>query len=180
LPFCEASAVKASVVEVAPAMFVKLAPPSMLCCHCTVGVGDPVAAAVKVTVCPAFAVTFVGFNVIVGALFTVSEAAVVVAEPVAFVNTARNWFPFCEASAVKASVVEVAPAMFVKVAPPSMLCCHCTVRAGDPVAAAVKVAVCPAFTVTFTGFSVIVGALFTVSKAAVVVAEPLVLLNTAR
>jgi len=145
-----------------------------------VGVGDPVAVAVKVAVCPAFTVTFAGFSVITGALFTVNEAAVVVAEPVAFVNTARYWLPFCEASAVKASVVEVAPAMFVKLAPPLVLCCHCTVGVGDPVAAAVKVAVCPAFTVTFAGFSVITGALFTVNEAAVVVAEPTVLLKTAR
>jgi len=66
-------------------MFVKLAPPLVLCCHCTVGVGDPVAAAVKVTVCPAFAVTFTGFSVIVGAVaVTVSTV-----EPLTAFNVAE-------------------------------------------------------------------------------------------
>jgi hypothetical protein len=56
-------------------------------------------------------------------------------------------FPFCDVLAVKLSVVEVAPPTLVNVVPPSVLTCHCTVGVGEPVAAAVKVAVCPAVTV---------------------------------
>ena len=119
----------------------------------------------------------IGFSQV---LSDVSVAAVVVAEPLVLVNTARNWFPFCDANAVKLSVVEVAPAIFVNVAPPLMLCCHCTVGVGVPLAAAVNVAVCPAFTVWFTGFCVIAGPAVTVNVAAVVVADPTVFVNTAR
>ena len=84
-----------------------------------------------------------------GVAFTVSVAAVVVAVPAAFVNTARYWFPFCDEAVVKPRMVEVAPApeTLLKFAPPSVFTCHCTVGAGEPVAAAVKVAVWPAVTV---------------------------------
>src|SRR5256712_222899 len=84
-----------------------------------------------------------------GAVFTVSVAAVVVAIPAELVNTARYWYPFCDKAVVKLRVVEVAPApeTLLKFAPPSTLTCHCTVGVGEPVAAAVKVAVWPAFTV---------------------------------
>ena len=91
-----------------------------------------------------------GCVVIVGATeFTVSVAATVVAIPAEFVNIARYWFPFCDEAVVKLKVVEVevAPETLLKVAPPSVLTCHCTVGVGEPVAAAVKVAVWPAFTV---------------------------------
>ena len=79
------------MAEVAPGRMLKDAPLFVLTCHCTVGVGEPVAAAVKVAVWPAVTVWFVGWVVIVGSvgeLFTVSVAAVVVAVPAAFVNTA--------------------------------------------------------------------------------------------
>ena len=46
------------MVLVAPAMLVKLAPPLVERCHCTVGVGTPDAAAVKVTEVPGFTVWF--------------------------------------------------------------------------------------------------------------------------
>src|SRR5262249_22169598 len=48
-------------------------------------------------------------------------------------------------------VVEVAPGTSVNVAPPSELTCHCTVGAGDPVAAALNDADCPDVTVVFDG-----------------------------
>ena len=51
LPLWAVVVAKLNVVEVALGMFVN-APP-MLTCHCTVGVGLPVAAAVKVAVDPA-------------------------------------------------------------------------------------------------------------------------------
>ena len=82
-----------------------------------------------------------------GAAFTVSVAAVVVAVPAEFVNTARYRFPLCDKAVVKLRVVEVAPATLLNVTPPSVLTCHCTVGVGEPVAAAVKVAVWPAVTV---------------------------------
>ena len=103
---------------------------------------------------------FVFWNVTVPegrAAFTVSVAAVVVADPPELVNTARYLFPFCDKVVVKLSVVEVAPERLLKVAPPSVLTCHCTVGVGEPVAAAVKVAVWPAVTVWSTGCVVIVG-----------------------
>ena len=145
------------VVDVAPDTFAK-APPFELTCHCTVGVGVPEAAAVNVAVAPAATVTFAGLVVIAGAVFTVSVAVMVVALPDAFVKTARYWLPFIAAVVVaKPSVGEVAPARFVK-GPPLELTCHCTVGAGWPEAAAVKVAAAPAVTVTLIGFVVITGA----------------------
>src|ERR1700691_5820002 len=56
------------------------------------------------------------------------------------------------------SVGEFAPAMFVNVAPPFVLTCHCTVGAGWPEAAALNVAAAPAVTVTLIGLVVITGA----------------------
>ena len=41
------------VVEVAPDRLLNVAPPSVLTCHCTVGVGFPLAAAVNVAFDPA-------------------------------------------------------------------------------------------------------------------------------
>jgi hypothetical protein len=80
-----------SVVDVAPDKFVNVPPPLVLTCHCTVGVGEPDAAAVNVAVAQAVTVTFVGLVVIVGAVFpafTVKVAFVVVALPAALVKTA--------------------------------------------------------------------------------------------
>jgi len=84
-------------------------------------------------------------------------AAVVMAVPAEFVNTARYWYPFCDKAVVKLSVVEVPPETLPNVTPPSVLTCHCTVGVGEPVAAAVKVAVWPAVTVWLAGCVVIVG-----------------------
>jgi hypothetical protein len=115
---------------------------------------------------------------------TVSVAGKVVAEPAVFVKTARYWLPFMEAAtAVSMSVVEVAPLMLVNTAPPLVLNCHCTVGVGLPVAAAVNVTLDPSGTVWLTGFVVTTGvelAEFTVNVAAVLVAEPTELVNTAR
>ena len=59
-------------------------------------------------------------------------------------------------------MVLVPPAILLNVWPPSVLICHCTVGAGKPLAAAVKVAICPALTVWFLAFAVMVGAWLTV------------------
>ena len=53
-------------------MLLNVAPPSVETCHCTVGVGKPLAAAVNVAVPPEQVVWFVGCVVIAGASFTVS------------------------------------------------------------------------------------------------------------
>jgi hypothetical protein len=179
-PFCPAVAVKLRVVEVAPGTLLKVAPPSVLTCHCTVGAGVPLAAAVNVAVWVAKTVRFAGLAVTAGPTLTVRVAALEVAVPAAFVNTARNWFPVWFAAAVKLRVVEVAPPMLLKVPPPSVLNCHWTVGAGKPFAAAVNVAVFPAHTVWGVGWAVTAGDTFTVRVAAVVVAVLHVLVNTAR
>ena len=158
MAFCVVSVVKLSVVNVAPAILVNVEPPLVLTCHCTLGVGFPVAAAVKVAVLPATTDWLTGFVVTVGAKFTVNVAAVVVAEPPGFVNTARYLKPFCPAvTLASVKVVVVAPETLENVAPPSVETCHCTVGVGDPLAAAVNTAVCPAFTVESVGFVVTTG-----------------------
>ena len=98
--------------------------------------------AVNVTACP----NTDGFwedarVVVVVALVTVNRAAFVVADPEELVKTARYRFPLCERLVVKLSVVEVAPGTSLKVAPPSLLTCHCTVGTGVPFAAALNDAV---------------------------------------
>ena len=88
-PFSPAVVVKLSVVDVAPVMLLNVVPPLVLTCHCTVGVGCPLAPAVNVAVSPLVSVWFNGFNVIVAAVFTVSSAAFVFVDPAVLVNTAR-------------------------------------------------------------------------------------------
>jgi hypothetical protein len=141
-----------------------------------------VADAEKLAFDPAATVVLVGFWTTVGALDVTAKAAeVVVAEPLAFVKTARYRLPFWLAAAVKLSVADVAPAMMLKVTPPSELTCHCTAGAGTPVAVALKLAVDPAATVALTGLSAIAGGVdVTVSVAEPVLAEPLGLVKTAR
>ena len=70
-------------MDVAPVKFVNVVPPFVLTCHCTVGVGVPVAAAVNVAFAPAATVALVGLVVIVGAEVRVSVAAFVVTLPFA-------------------------------------------------------------------------------------------------
>ena len=146
LLFCPAEVVNVSVVEVAPEMLLNVEPPSVDTCHCTVGAGVPLAAAVKLTLAPAQTVWFTGFVVTVGGVFTVSVAAFVVAVPQVFVKTARNLFPFWPLVVVNVRVVEVAPDTLLNVAPPSVETCHWTVGEGLPDAAAVKLALRPALT----------------------------------
>ena len=79
---------KLKVADAAPEILLNVAPPSVLCCHCIVGAGVPLAAAVKLTGVPAQRVCVDGFEVIEAAVFTVIVPAVVVAEPFVFVKTA--------------------------------------------------------------------------------------------
>ena len=75
--------------------------PLVLLCHCTVGVGLPVAAAVNVAVWPAFTVVLVGCVVMLGAKLTLSVAALVDAVPTELVNTARYCLALSPAAVVK-------------------------------------------------------------------------------
>ena len=139
----------------------KLVPPlmpMMPTCHCTVGVGLPLAAAVKVAVCPAVTVWLTGLVVTTGTVLTVSVAAVLVAVPRLLVKTARYWLPFwVVVTLVRVSAVLVAPEMLANVLPPLVLTCHCTVGLGSPLAAAVNVPVCPAVTAWLAGLVVTAG-----------------------
>ena len=106
-------------------MGAKVAPPSVLRSHWTVGVGWPEAEAVKVTGLPVVIVWERGFVVTVGVVLTVNVAAAEMIEPAALVKTARNWLLFCAAVvAGMLSVVLMAPARLLNVAPPSVLNCH--------------------------------------------------------
>jgi hypothetical protein len=167
--------VKLYVPEVAPAMLVNVTP-SVETCHCTVPL--PLAAALNDAVVPAQDVALVGFVVIAGAVVTVSVAAVVVAEPQPFVNTAWNCFALSPDAVVKLYVADVAPVMLPNVAPPSAETCHCTVPL--PLAAAVNDAVVPLHDVELAGFVVTAGDVVTVNVPAVVVVESQLLVNTAR
>ena len=173
-----------SVVDVAPLMFVNVELPLGADCHCTVGAGVPEAAAVNVAVLPAATVTLVGCVVITGAALTVSVAGLDVAVPTELVNTASYLLPDCAAVApATVSVPLVLPASVVSglyVVPPSVDTNHWTVGVGLPEAAAVNVALAPTATLAFAGCVETVGAKSTVSVAAVVVAVPAELVNTAR
>ncbi len=89
---------------------------------------------------------------------TVRDAALLVAWPTPFVNTAWNHLPWSAAVAANVNVVEVAPATSVHgpllVAPT----CHRTASVGEPVAAAEKAAGLPAFRVRLDGCAVTDGA----------------------
>ena len=137
-------------------------PPSVLTCHCTVGVGLPLAAAVKVAVWPAVTVWLAGWVVTGGGLGRVhrqggrtggGRADAVGEDRLVLSRRSGRWWW------LKVKVVLVAPAMSLKVEPPSVLTCHCTVGVGLPLAAAVKVAVWPAVTVWLAGWVVTAGAL---------------------
>ncbi|MFO0005648.1 MAG: hypothetical protein ACK559_31430, partial [bacterium] len=69
-----------------------------------------------------------------------------VAEPWLFVKMARNCVPLsADVSEAVVKVIAVSPAMLLQPAPEFF--CHCTVGMGQPVAAAVKLAVVPALAV---------------------------------
>ncbi len=90
-------------MAVAPVTAVKVAPPLVETSHCTVGVGEPVAAAVKLAVVPEATLTFDGLVVITGAVVgavTVRVAAAVVAAPAELVKTASYRSPFSPAEVV--------------------------------------------------------------------------------
>src|SRR5580704_16198924 len=92
----------------------KVAPPSVLTCHCSVGVGLPVAEEVNEVLAPALMVALVGLTPTMGVALMVNVAAFVVAvvgEPApkrVLLKTARYSWPFCDRVApvrVRVSVV---------------------------------------------------------------------------
>jgi hypothetical protein len=87
LPLSAAAAVNDRLVAVSPLMSLQPAPLLVLTCHCTVG--EPLAAALNVTVAPAHAVWFVGFDVMTETSVTVRVATEVVAVLHVLVKIAR-------------------------------------------------------------------------------------------
>ncbi len=83
--------------EIAPpsVKFPKVVPPSVESCHCSVGVGVPLAAPLKFALCPTVTDWFPGCVVMFGATagFTVSVPASPTNVPAAFVAESRNWSP---------------------------------------------------------------------------------------
>ena len=79
-----------------------------------------------------------------GETSTVRVAAVEVALPPLLLKTARYCLLLSNSLVIKVSVALVAPLILANVAPPSVLTCHCTVGAGLPLAAVVKLTVWPA------------------------------------
>src|SRR4051794_33585685 len=92
-------------------MLVNCLPPSVLSCHCTVGIGDPSAVAENVAALPVGTVSSTCCLVTTGALafWTVSVAASEVAgPPTVLVNTARYWLWFIDAVVFRVKVALVA------------------------------------------------------------------------
>ena len=79
--------VKEYVAEIAPEMSVHVVP-LVLTCHLTDGVGEPLAAAVKLALAPEVTVLLAGCVVTAGSVCTVNVAAVVVTLLAAFVKIA--------------------------------------------------------------------------------------------
>ena len=169
------------VVVVAPLTLTQVVAPLVETCHCTVGVGEPEAAAVNLAVVLLETSRLTGWVVMTGLVSTVSVAELDVAAPTVLVKTARYWYPL-SARVVTATlrVVRVAPLMLAQLEPALVESCHCTVGVGLPDAAAVKATVAPAVTVSLTGWVLTVGAYWTVNVAALEVADPALFVKTAR
>ena len=109
---------------------------------------------------------------LLGVELTVNVATVVVALPAELVKTARYRSPLSAEVGVNASVSAAAPGTSVKVVPPSLLTCHCTVGAGTPDAAATNDTGLPALTVWLVGLVVTVKPSVIVTLAAVAMGKP--------
>ena len=101
-----------------------------------------------------------------GIAFTVSVAALEFAEPAIFVHTARYCLPLSPTAVVNDNVLLVAPPILLQVVP-LVLCCHCTVGAGPPLAPELNVAIPPAHHVCDDGCVVTCGATTLPSTATV-------------
>ena len=148
-------------------------------CHCSVGVGEPVAAPLNVAVAPTATVVLPGLSRIVGAYVATPEpgggvppdptplrlATPLVAVPAVFVATSWKRSPAIPAvTPATLNMPVVVPLYgatsltFDQLPAPPTWTCHCSVGVGDPVAAPLNVAVAPTATTVLPGFSRIVGA----------------------
>ena len=84
---CERLTAKLNGLLVAPGILVNPAP--LLACHCSVGVGGPLAAAVNDTTAPAQTLVLNGSVVTAGVILTVNTATVEVVLPQVLENNAR-------------------------------------------------------------------------------------------
>src|SRR2546428_8293883 len=98
--------------------------------------------------------------------------------PQILTNTVRNWLLLCEALAAKLNGLLVAPGRLVN--PPPLLACHCNDGAGEPLAAAVKLAELPGHAAKLVGEVLITGEVLAVKVATLEVVLPQVLLKIAR
>lgn len=103
--------VNVSVVEVAPGRSVNVVPPSVLTCHCTVGAGEPVAAALKDADCPDVTVVLDGEDVTVRVGQDEVEVEVEVGVPLAALVTAKS----CGRAVTTIAVVAMQPWLSVNV-----------------------------------------------------------------
>ena len=87
MPVSASAVLKEYAAEVAPDMSVQVVP-LVLTCHLTDGVGEPLAAAMKLAAAPEVTVLLAGWVVTAGSVCTVSVAAFVVTFPAAFVKRA--------------------------------------------------------------------------------------------
>ncbi len=83
-------------------MLVKVAPPLVESCHCSVGSGSPVATAPRVTVVPLSMVWFSGCSDRVSGAVTVRVTGVVVTDPATLVRVASYSLPLLGVVGVKA------------------------------------------------------------------------------
>ena len=114
-----------------------------------------------------------GWVVTWGVVLTVRVAALLVADPAAFVQIARYWLAFCASDVgVSVSVAEVCPVRPFQVVPPSVESCHWVVGAGLPEHPTVKEAGLGAVTVSGVGCVVTCGAVLIVTDWAVWALDP--------
>ena len=102
-----------------------------------------------------------------GMELTVRIAALDVAVPAILVHTARYCFPLSPVAVVNDNVLLVAPPILLHELPLLVLCCHCTVGAGPPLAPVLNVAISPAHHVCEDGCVVTCGATVLPSTATV-------------
>ena len=86
-----------------------------------------------------------------GIAFTVNIAALLLTVPAVLVHTARYCLLLSAMVVVNDNVAAVAPVIFVQVVP-FVLCCHCTVGAGLPLAAELKLTLVPSHFVFEVGW----------------------------
>ena len=93
-----------------------------------------------------------------GIELTVNIAAPDVAVPAIFVHTARYCLPLSAVVVVNVKMLPVAPPILFHELPLLMLCCHCTVGTGPPLAPELNVTISPAHSACEAGCVVTCGA----------------------